>query len=440
MADQSNSKLHIAFVPWLAFGHMFPFLELAKKIAQKGHNISFISTPRNIKRLPKIPKDLDSLFNFVEFTLPKVENLPENAEATSDIPSYLIPNLMKAQDGLEESITNFLQNHTPDWIVFDYVQHWLPPIASKFGVASAYFCVVSASTFCSKSGTTNSKYDSSLPWMKDCGIRYSVSIKGCQAFLIRSCRELEEENLNIVQNRFRKPVVPFGLLPYSVQATTDEDPKDENWETIVEWLDKQEKRSVVYVALGSEISPTQQDFNELALGLELSGLPFFWVLRKKQSSIIDGQQIVVGLPDGFEERTRERGVIWTSWAPQIKILAHDSIGGFLTHCGWGSTIEGFQFGHPLIMLPFYTDQVICAMAFAERKVGILIPRNEEDESVMKDEVSKSLRLAVLDQEGKIYREESKKLSAMIFGNQSLHDNYVDECVEYLITHKKPSIG
>ncbi|KAK6775060.1 hypothetical protein RDI58_026061 [Solanum bulbocastanum] len=45
---ENNKKLHFAVFPWLAFGHIIPYLELSKFIAQKGHKISFISTPRNI--------------------------------------------------------------------------------------------------------------------------------------------------------------------------------------------------------------------------------------------------------------------------------------------------------------------------------------------------------------------------------------------------------
>ena len=91
------------------------------------------------------------------------------------------------------------------------------------------------------------------------------------------------------------------------------------------WTNK--KGSVVYVALGSEVRPSQEDLNELALGLELSGLPFFWALRKRS---ILGDSDSTELPDGFEDRIKGRGVVYTSWVPQLKILAHDSVGGFLT--------------------------------------------------------------------------------------------------------------
>lgn len=50
---------------------------------------------------------------------------------------------------------------------------------------------------------------------------------------------------------------------------------------------------------------------EIALGLELSGLPFFWVLRKFRGLDDTGQ---IELPDGFEQGTKRQGVLTTSWA------------------------------------------------------------------------------------------------------------------------------
>jgi len=116
MAEQ-NEKLHIVVFPWLAFGHMGPFFELAKLIAQKGHKISFVSTPRNIHRLPKVPENLQPLVDLIELPLPRVDKLPENAEATVDIPHHLIPHLKQAFDGLEQPLTMFLERCKPHWII-----------------------------------------------------------------------------------------------------------------------------------------------------------------------------------------------------------------------------------------------------------------------------------------------------------------------------------
>ncbi|CAI9763477.1 unnamed protein product [Fraxinus pennsylvanica] len=116
----SNSKLHAVMFPWLAFGHIIPFFELSKFIAQKGHKISFVSTPRNIDRLPKIPSHLVSNITLVKISLPKVEGLPESAEATMDIRNEDMDHLKKAYDGMETEMTRFLEESRPDWIIYDF--------------------------------------------------------------------------------------------------------------------------------------------------------------------------------------------------------------------------------------------------------------------------------------------------------------------------------
>lgn len=72
------------YVPMGSICRMIAFLDQAKLIARKGHRISFISTPRNIRRLPKIPTNLSSLTTLVSLSLPHEDNLPDDAEVTSD--------------------------------------------------------------------------------------------------------------------------------------------------------------------------------------------------------------------------------------------------------------------------------------------------------------------------------------------------------------------
>uniref|UniRef100_A0A2N9F7N5 Uncharacterized protein n=1 Tax=Fagus sylvatica TaxID=28930 RepID=A0A2N9F7N5_FAGSY len=62
------------------------------------------------------------------------------------------------------------------------------------------------------------------------------------------------------------------------------------------------------------------------------------------------------LEDGFEERVKGRGLLIRGWAPQVLILSHPVIGGFLTHCGWKSTLEGICGGIPMITMPLFDEQ------------------------------------------------------------------------------------
>ncbi|KAK7256432.1 hypothetical protein RIF29_29878 [Crotalaria pallida] len=454
MAEQQPKKLHVAVFPWLAFGHIIPFFELAKLIAQKGHKVSFISTPRNIQRLPKLPPNLQPFVELIKLSLPSVDELPENAEATMDIPDHIVPFLKKAFDGLEEPLTMFLNRCTPDCIIYDFVPYWLPQISSKLGILSIYFNIFSAfgmSFFFSNMVANKTEFPNQVLLQQfehktislhhaqnESGVsdvcRVLEAILGADVFATRSCMEIEGESLKSIENHLgRKPVIPVGLLPPSLQF--NEDSKDGNWDKIQKWLDKQEKKSVVYIAFGSEVSLSKEHFDELAIGLEQSGLPYFWVVKKQ--NIPANNDFVESQDDGIENMLNKQGVLWRTWAPQMRILAHKSIGGFLTHSGWSSVIESLQVGCPLIMLPFQNEQGLVTKLMEEKEVGIKIPRNEHDGNFTRDSVSKSLRLVMLEEEGKGYRRQAEEMSK-IFGDRELHQKYIDDFVHYMETHR-PSI-
>nr|AMQ26118.1 UDP-glycosyltransferase 48 [Pueraria montana var. lobata] len=437
MAEEQHKKLHIAVFPWLAFGHLGPFFELAKLIAQKDHKVSFISTPRNIHRLSNVPENSQPLVDLIELPLPHVDKLPENAEATVDIPHHIVPYLKKAYDGLEEPLTKFLERCKPDWIVHDFAPHWLPPICSKLGISCIFFGIFSASgqSFILDllmRKTSESPEDKALldvlAEQDESGVsdmfRIIQTLNGAQVLAPRSCMEIEGESLKLLEGICRKPVIPVGLLPPSQQFS--EDSNDGNWDTILNWLDKQEKGSVIYVAFGSEVTLSDEEFTEIAMGLELSDFPFFWVLKKQNTSAVQSQDWVVN--------ESKRGMVWRTWAPQLRILAHKSVGGFLTHCGWSSVIEGLQVGCPLIMLPFQNEQYLIARLMEEKGVGIKVAKNEHDGKFTRDSVAQALRSVMLEEEGRTYRSQAEEMSK-IFGDKKLHQNYVDEFVNYMEIHR-----
>ncbi|KAF7126752.1 hypothetical protein RHSIM_Rhsim11G0163000 [Rhododendron simsii] len=91
---------------------------------------------------------------------------------------------------------------------------------------------------------------------------------------------------------------------------------------------------------------------EIAMVLESSGQQFIWVIRReKNKEKNEGWQ-----PDGFEERMKDTGLIIRGWAPQVLILDHKAVGGFLTHCGWNSTSEGLSTGVSMVTWPVFGEQ------------------------------------------------------------------------------------
>ncbi|XP_039071732.1 UDP-glycosyltransferase 91C1-like [Hibiscus syriacus] len=141
-----TKQLHIAMFPWLAYGHTMPFLEVSKFLAQKGHRISYISTPKNIGRLPKLPPHLSSNISFVQFSLPHVHGLPPEAESTSEVPIDKVPYLKKAYDKLHVPLTEFVKNSNVNWIIHDFEPYWLPGITTPLGINSVLLCLFNATS------------------------------------------------------------------------------------------------------------------------------------------------------------------------------------------------------------------------------------------------------------------------------------------------------
>ena len=124
-------------------------------------------------------------------------------------------------------------------------------------------------------------------------------------------------------------------------------------QTCLEWLNQQPPCSVIYAAFGSSTIFDQAQFQELALGLELSNMPFLWVVRPDGTG--DGENDAY--PKGFQDRVGNRGRI-VGWAPQKKVLVHPSVACFMSHCGWNSTVEGASNGVPFLCWPYFVDQFI----------------------------------------------------------------------------------
>lgn len=57
------------------------------------HKVPFISTPRNIEHLPKLPPNIGPFLNFVKPPIPHIEKPEKNAEATPQFCFLLGPSI-----------------------------------------------------------------------------------------------------------------------------------------------------------------------------------------------------------------------------------------------------------------------------------------------------------------------------------------------------------
>ncbi|XP_047088368.1 UDP-glycosyltransferase 91C1-like [Lolium rigidum] len=438
-SSSSSSPLHVVICPWLAFGHLLPCLDLAERLASRGHRMSFVSTPRNIARLPPVRPAVAPLVEFVALPLPHVEGLPEGAESTNDVPYEKFELHRKAFDGLAAPFSEFMGAacaegaKKPDWIIVDVFHHWASASAIEHKVPCAMLVLAAARE--PEAGTPKFEVERRklARTLRESGMsiaeRVSLTLQRCNIVVIRSCLEWEPESFPQLATLGGKPVVPLGLLPPSPEGGRGVSKDGED--ATVRWLDAQPAKSVVYVALGSEVPLRTEQVHELALGLELAGTRFLWALRKP-GGVTDADV----LPPGFEERTRGCGLVVTGWVPQISVLAHGAVGAFLTHCGWNSTIEGLLFGHPLIMLPIFGDQGPNARLMEGRQVGVQVRRNENDGSFDRDGVAAAVRAVAVEEESRtIFVANAKKMQEIVAGSE-VHERCIDGFIQRLRSYKE----
>ncbi|KAK1406854.1 hypothetical protein QVD17_38462 [Tagetes erecta] len=207
--------------------------------------------------------------------------------------------------------------------------------------------------------------------------------KSASAFFFNTFDELDSDILDASSSKFPPcyAIGPLHLLENKIVDKTLASFKSTLWKEDVEcvkWLDTKEPSSVIYVNFGSITVITSQQLVEFGWGLAKSNYSFLWIIRP---DLVIGESAV--LPHELLEEISGRGLL-ASWCPQEQVLNHSSIGGFLTHSGWNSTIESVSSGVPMICWPWTGDQQPNSWMCCN-KWGIGL---EMDNNVTRDEVQK----------------------------------------------------
>ncbi|GMH08946.1 hypothetical protein Nepgr_010786 [Nepenthes gracilis] len=173
------------------------------------------------------------------------------------------------------------------------------------------------------------------------------------------------------------------------------------------WLDEQPRQSVVFLCFGSLGLFSAEQLKEIALGLDRSGQRFLWVVRSPPAvdksnkfSPPPDPDLDLLLPDGFLDRTKDRGMVVKSWVPQVSVLSHESVGAFVTHCGWNSVLEAICAGVPMVAWPLYAEQRFNRIMLVE-EMRVALPMNESEDGRFVDsaEVEKRVKEILDSEEG-----------------------------------------
>ncbi|KAM3339494.1 hypothetical protein P3S68_029363 [Capsicum galapagoense] len=263
-----------------------------------------------------------------------------------------------------------------------------------------------------------------IPSIEDCATpefwelwnkQQPIEGKICSGELYNSSRAIEGLYLDLVA----KEVNGFNLWaigPFNPLLLTEQKKDSKKRHQIFDWLDRQEKNSVIYVSFGTTSSLSDKEIEELAIGLEKSMQKFIWVLRDAdKADVFAGEERRAQLPEGYEVRLKGRGVIVRDWAPQLEILAHPSTGGFMSHCGWNSCMESISMGVPIAAWPMHSDQPRNSQLITKvLKIGLNVRHwAHQDELVTSETIENAVRTLMASPEGDEMRKRAAELSIAV---------------------------
>ncbi|KAJ8761083.1 hypothetical protein K2173_000762 [Erythroxylum novogranatense] len=454
-AAMTDKILHIVMYPWFAFGHLTPFLHISNKLADRGHKISFLLPKKAILKLESFNLH-PHLITFIPITVPHVDGLPLGSETTADIPFQLQQLLTRALDLTKPVVESHLLDLKPDLVFFDFAC-WLPTLARKLGAKSVHYYLISPATVGYLLRTEPKIHGRSLietdlkqppPGFPPSSIRLRAhearglaavhvspsgsgmsfmerqltSLETCDAVSFKTCLEMEGSYCNYVESKFGKPVILAGpVMPEPPNSTLEEQ--------FAQMLENFQDGTLVFCAFGSECVLQKGQFQELLLGLELTGLPFLATLRPP----VGVETVESALPEGFEKRIEGRGFVYGGWVQQQLILKHPSVGCFVTHCGSGSLSEVMINKCQIVLLPNFGDQLINARLMGgDLKVGVEVEKDEESGLFTRDGVYRAVK-AVMDDDsevGKEVRSNHTKWREFLL-REGLEKSYLDDFVNKL---------
>jgi abscisate beta-glucosyltransferase len=371
------------FFPFYGGGHQIPMIDTARVFASHGVASTILTTPSTALQFQNsITRDQKSNISITIHTL----TAPENTEIT-EADMFVGP---RSDTFLLEPLKMFLLEHRPDCIVVDTFHCWAGDIIDELKIPRIDFTGNGCFPGCVIENTRkhvvleNLSSDSEpfiIPGLPDriemtrsqipifarnpSEFPYRIKPLEEKSFgnVINSFYDLEPAYVDYIRNKLGKKTWLVG--PVSLYNRSLEDKKERgkqptmDVQSCLNWLNSKKPNSVLYISFGSIARLHMKQIKEIAYGLEASDQSFIWVVGKIINSSKEEETCIENwVLDGFEERMKEidKGLIFRGWAPQLLILEHEAIGGFLTHCGWNSTLEGVCAGVPMITWPLSAEQ------------------------------------------------------------------------------------
>lgn len=453
----TTHKAHCLIVPFPAQGHINPMLQFSKRLQSKGVKVTIASTQSFLKRMQELPTSVS------------IEAISDGyddggMEQAGTFVAYITRFKEVGSDTLSQLIQKLSNCGCPvNCIVYDSFLPWAVEVAKDFGLVSAAFftqnCAMDNIYYHAHKGVIkllptqvdeeifipgfSSPIESSdLPSFNigpeaerilEMLVNQFSNLDRVDWVLINSFYELEKEVIDWMAKIY--PIKTIGpTIPSMYIDKRLDDDKEYGFSVFkpmtnecLNWLNHQPISSVVYVSFGSIVILEAEQMEELVWGLKHSNKNFLWIVRSTEEP---------KLPKNFlEELTSEKGLV-VSWCPQLQVLEHESIGCFLTHCGWNSTLEAISLGVPMVTMAKWTDQTTNAKLVKDVwEMGVKAKQDEKG-IVRREVIEECIKLVMEEEKGKVIRENAKKwkeLARFAVDEGGSSDKNIEEFVSKLVT-------
>ncbi|XP_055356956.1 uncharacterized protein LOC129602038 [Paramacrobiotus metropolitanus] len=379
-------RKHVLAMAFPAFGHYIAMMELAKRIVPH-HDVTVVISDtrreeiRQRHLVPPAPIGFHTVDDHVS------ERIDENftdlrvliniIESAKPYYNHFISMLNTDNSPLPfvDAIFCDITQHSPcDAIIAKGIPLYIVNVLPTFLMAKAFTIqedtpTVPDETFFKDEVDGTKAAD--LPVqesIKTLAFGHHHNCKGARAMLFNSFAELEPGALEAFQ---QNPRTKDKILKYIGPLTTPSDSAVDNdglAEKIMQWMDKQKERSVVYFSLGSIAVISKEQTVQIANALMSLNRPFVWSLRPF---------LQVHLPEGMKGQSADSfnpdsKYLIIPWTPQKRILSHKATALFVSHCGWNSTLETVSFGVPIVAWPMFGDQHFNAVLVEQVGIGLKV--------------------------------------------------------------------
>ncbi|KAM3338768.1 zeatin O-glucosyltransferase-like [Capsicum galapagoense] len=438
LKKNQENEVAIVMVPFPAQGHLNQLLQLACLISSSYDLPVYYVGSATHNRQARVranalnPSDIAKI-HFHDIPTPEFASPPPDYNALRKFPSQLQPS-WDASMLLRESIASFLRDISSKArrvvVVHDTLMSYnVQDVLSLHNAESYIFNCISVFTlYClmSLSVGISLQLDEELlkklpsfegiitDQLKNLGASQIPYMDIRSGDIHNSSKLIEGEFLDLlaqVASKQEKKQWAIGpILPTKLDCVANRN------NMCLDWLDKQPSRSVLYVSFGTTTSFSDREIKELVMGLEQSKQRFLWVLRDAdRGDVFTGEDRKIELPEGFEERVEEIGLVVREWAPQPEILAHSSTGGFMSHCGWNSCIESITMGVPIAAWPMHGDQPSNSFLVTEvLRIGLIVREWEKrEELVSASSIENVVRKLMASEEGDAIRKRAEELGEVV---------------------------